>query len=103
MVSDASSFTAVTEREQFVDIVSRGTLSRFGIKLNVKPDGKIDGRAFGRDVSGSWDWRDGYFCRDLFWGPREIGANCQEVKVSGSTLRFTSDQGAGRFADLRLR
>lgn len=103
MVSDASTFKPVKDRDQFVQIVSQGTLSRFGIKLNVKPDGEIDGRAFGRDVSGAWDWRDGYFCRDLFWGTREVGANCQEVKISGNTLRFTSDQGEGRFADLRLR
>ncbi|MEL6517621.1 MAG: dihydrodipicolinate reductase [Pseudomonadota bacterium] len=103
MVSDASTFKPVTDRDQFVQIVSQGTLSRFGIKLNVKPDGAIDGRAFGRDVSGAWDWRDGYFCRDLFWGTREVGANCQEVMISGNTLRFTSDQGQGRFADLRLR
>ncbi|MEM9477196.1 MAG: dihydrodipicolinate reductase [Pseudomonadota bacterium] len=103
MVSDASSFQPVTERDQFVEIVTQGTLSRFGIKLNVLPDGRIDGRAFGRDVSGAWDWRDGYFCRDLSWGAREIGANCQEVKISGTTLRFTSDEGTGRYADLRLR
>ncbi|MEM9974031.1 MAG: dihydrodipicolinate reductase [Pseudomonadota bacterium] len=103
MVSDASKFQKVEDKETFVEIVSRGTLERFGIKLAVRPDGEIEGRAFGRDVTGAWEWQDGYFCRDLSWGARQIGANCQEVKIAGNTLRFTSDEGKGRFADLRLR
>lgn len=103
MVEDESSFQPIRDRDQFVQIVSQGTLSRFGIKLTVEPDGRIDGRAFGAKVRGAWNWQDGFFCRDLYWGQRDLGANCQEVKVSGDTLRFTSDQGTGQYADLRLQ
>lgn len=103
MVDDASSFQKISDRDSFVELVTQGTLSRFGIRLNVQPDGTIAGKAFGVRVSGDWQWRDGYFCRELFWGQNDIGVNCQEVKVSGNTLRFTSDQGSGRFADLQLR
>ena len=55
-------FTAPAYAEEFVDIKNRDTfvslmngreLTRFGIKLVVTPDGKIDGRAFGRNVSGA--------------------------------------------------
>lgn len=103
LVDDPSSFREVKDESEFIQIVTKGTLSRFGIKLNVRPDGSILGRAFGMPVRGAWRWREGYFCRDLYWGQREVGANCQQVKVSGNTLRFTSDQGQGRYADLVLR
>ncbi|MEM6823671.1 MAG: dihydrodipicolinate reductase [Pseudomonadota bacterium] len=95
-------FQRVDDRAVFVDLMEQGTLKRFGIRLKVEPDGSIQGRAFGRKVTGAWDWREGYFCRDLSWGQREIAANCQEVRVSGRFVRFTSDQGQGRYADLRI-
>ncbi len=102
LAKDGTEFQRVENRDQFVQIISKGKLNRFGMTLVVQPDGRIGGRAFGRDVKGQWQWRDGYFCRDLYWGTRNLGPNCQEVKVAGEMVRFTSDQGTGDFADLRL-
>ncbi|MEM0947839.1 MAG: dihydrodipicolinate reductase [Pseudomonadota bacterium] len=103
LVATGTQFERVGDRDTFVRLVAQRDLRRFGIRLEVKPDGSIGGNAFGRNVTGAWQWRDGYFCRELFWGAREVGANCQEVKIAGNMLRFTSDRGAGDFADLRLR
>jgi len=102
-VSSASAFQTVREQSTFVNLVDGKQLTRFGIRLVVTPDGSIRGRAFGRDVKGQWQWSNGYFCRSLFYGDRDLGPNCQEVKVDGSTLRFTSDRGEGIYADLELR
>jgi len=55
-----------------------------------------------RDVRGAWKWSGDYFCRNLYWGSMELGSNCQAVRRNGGTLRFISDQGAGRQADLYL-
>ncbi|MFW5641492.1 MAG: dihydrodipicolinate reductase [Roseicyclus sp.] len=96
-------FSTVSSRDGFVALVQGRELQRFGIRLNVTPDGEIAGRAFGTPVTGRWDWEDGYFCRDLFYGERDLGFNCQLVQVNGDTMRFTADQGAGQFADLTLR
>lgn len=102
-LTSSDAFERVSDRSTFVTIMEQGTLNRFGITLNVEPDGRITGKAFGRNVTGAWDWRDGYFCRDLNWGNTSLEANCQEVKVSGRMVRFTSDQGKGAFADLQLK
>ncbi|MEL6596684.1 MAG: dihydrodipicolinate reductase [Pseudomonadota bacterium] len=99
----AQAFQTLTEKSNFVQAVQDKELTRMGIGLDVTPDGKIIGRAFGRDVTGNWTWQDGYFCRDLYWGKRDLGYNCQEVKLHGETIRFTSDKGTGQFADLTLR
>lgn len=99
----ADSFKRVDQRDSFMSLVSDRALTRLGIKLQVTEDGQIKGRAFGRKVTGDWQWRSGYFCRDLFVGGDELGANCQMVQVKGNTIRFTSDKGQGIYADLRIK
>lgn len=98
----ADGFQTVRDKGTFVSLVQGKSLKRSGISLAVTPDGKIAGRALGRPVTGAWQWQGGYFCRDLYWGARDLGPNCQQVEVQGRTLRFTSDRGAGMYADLTL-
>ncbi|MEL6522517.1 MAG: dihydrodipicolinate reductase [Pseudomonadota bacterium] len=102
-ITVAEQFKTITNKGDFVSLISGRQLTRQGIRLAVSPSGQIAGRGFGRDVSGGWTWREGFFCRDLFWGKRDLGFNCQMVKVNGSTMRFISDRGTGQFADLKLR
>lgn len=102
LVPSGTDFRKIGDRNTFVGIVADRELKRFGIKLEVNSDGTIGGNAFGQQVTGAWQWQDGFFCRELYWGSRAIGANCQEVRAAGDTLRFTSDRGTGDFADLRL-
>lgn len=96
-------FQPVGGRAEFLALVEGRELTLPGIRLQVTRGGEILGRAYGRDVTGAWRWQDGYFCRDLAWGARDLGANCQQVTRSGHVLRFTSDRGSGRSADLTLR
>jgi len=103
MPAAAEEFEPVTDRGRFLNLVDGKTLTRLGIKLDVLPSGQIAGRAFGRPVTGAWRWAGGYFCRDLYYGDRDLGPNCQLVKVRGRTLRFIADRGAGQYADLNLR
>ena len=93
----------ITTKSQFLQIVQGKQMTLLGIRVAVSPEGQITGRAFGKPVSGKWEWRDGYFCRDLFWGERDFGPNCQEVSLRGSKIRFQSDRGAGQYADLNLK
>lgn len=95
-------YEQITDRSEFLDAVTNSTLTRLGIKVQVTADGGIKGSAFGSPVTGSWSWDGGYFCRDLAWGGDDLGYNCQEVAVDGSSIRFTSDKGSGRSASLEL-
>jgi hypothetical protein len=99
----ADSFQLVDDRSEFVELVEGRTLKYPGVRLEVMPDGEIRGRGLGIRVTGEWNWRGDFFCRDLYWGDREIGYNCQAVLRNGSTLRFVADQGEGDSADFRLR
>ncbi|APX13366.1 dihydrodipicolinate reductase [Tateyamaria omphalii] len=94
----------VDNQNRFVQLVNGKTLTRPFVKLNVTPDGRIEGRGARWDVEGTWSWQNGYFCRDLFWGGDPLGYNCQEVQATADgRIKFTSDRGAGDSAMFRLR
>lgn len=93
----------ILDRTAFLNLVEGRELSRLGISLQVAPNGSIAGRALGRDVTGTWTWEDGFFCRTLDAGDRSFPRNCQTVSVDGATLRFHADQGTGDIADFRIR
>ena len=102
----AEEFEPVREKGQFLDLIKDRVLKigLYNLSLNVRPDGKIDGSALGWDINGSWSWQDGYFCREMDWSGTKIGYNCQLVEVrSGTSMRFTVDQGKGDSAVFRLR
>ncbi|QYK42449.1 MAG: dihydrodipicolinate reductase [Paracoccaceae bacterium] len=99
----ALAFDRIASKSDFVSLVSGKALTRMGITLTVKPEGVIEGRAFGQPVTGAWQWSGGLFCRDLYFGKRDLGPNCQVVQKNGDTLRFIADEGRGDYADLRLK
>ncbi|MCB1390420.1 MAG: dihydrodipicolinate reductase [Rhodobacteraceae bacterium] len=96
-------FEPVTDGAQFARLVSGRALTRLGIRLEVHADGRITGHGMGRPVVGEWSWRQGYFCRSLFWGGDDLGDDCQAVLREEDRLRFVTMRGAGIFADFRLR
>ncbi|MGJ8603196.1 MAG: dihydrodipicolinate reductase [Marivita sp.] len=93
----------IESKSEFVQLIQGKTLSRPLVRLQVNPDGQISGRGATWDITGSWSWQNGFFCRELNWGGDDMGYNCQEVRADGTAMRFTADQGAGEFADFRLR
>lgn len=101
--SAAAELKRIESKSEFMQIVQGKTLSRPLVRLTVDQNGDITGRGVTWDVTGSWSWQDGFFCRDLNWGGDDLGYDCQEVRANGSEVRFTSDQGAGDTADFRLR
>jgi hypothetical protein len=99
----AEDYARVTDRGAFVNLVSGKSLTSLGVSLAVSPSGGIGGRAFGRDVTGSWSWEGGYFCRTMKAGDRAFARNCQLVQAKSGRIRFVADKGAGDTADLRIR
>lgn len=99
----AAELKRVENKSEFVSLVQGKTLSRPLVQLNVTADGRISGRGVTWNITGSWDWQNGYFCRDLNWGGDDLGYNCQAVLADGAEVRFIADQGAGDVADFRLR
>ena len=102
----AEGFRQVASRDEFVGLVKDRELrlGRFNVWLSVLPDGAIKGSALGWGITGSWNWQEGYFCREMDWSGYAVPFNCQLVEAHGSDrLRFTVDRGAGDSASFRRR
>jgi hypothetical protein len=102
----ADGFVPITDRDRFVELLDSRVLKHpvYGIRLNVTPDGRISGSALGWAVTGTWNWQDGYFCRQMEWSGTPIPFNCQLVEASADkSLRFTVDKGAGDAATFRIQ
>ena len=67
----------IKEEARFIDLIDGKKLKRFLIELSVQTDGTITGMGAGTDVTGNWNWQNNYFCRNLFWGNRDLGSDCQ--------------------------
>ena len=63
MVVSAQAGERILDRSTLLDMVSQKVLilRLFGIKLKIMEDGRIEGKAMGRDVVGDWEWQDGFF------------------------------------------
>lgn len=99
-------FSPLSDKSRFLSMIDGKTLSNrlFGVELSVLPDGTIRGEAQGWPITGTWQWQNGFFCREMDWDGYAIGYNCQLVETRGNDeLRFTVDQGAGRSARFKLR
>ena len=99
-------YRLVTDEAEFMSYLSSKNLSNrlYGLALTVTAQGTIVGRVAGSDVTGDWSWQDGYFCRQMMWGERDIPYNCQLVEIrNGNEMRFTVDRGAGDSASFMLR
>jgi hypothetical protein len=102
----ANEFQPVKDKGDFLALVKDRVLriGLYDLSLNVLPDGRIEGSALGWGITGTWSWKDGYFCREMDWSGMEIAYNCQLVEANGAErLRFTVDRGAGDSATFRLR
>lgn len=102
----SNDFAPVRDRADFVSLVDGKELriALYNLTLKVTPDGRITGNALGWDITGSWVWKDGYFCREMDWSGKAIPYNCQLVETRGAEqLRFTVDRGTGDSATFRLR
>ncbi len=96
-------FTPVTTKTEFLKIISGKNLKYSGASIHLSSAGQIKGKAYGKQVTGTWQWKGGYFCRSIMWGSRDLGPNCEVVKVDGNILRFITDHGKGKRADMSLR
>ena len=99
----AQSGSWINEEERFLEIIDGKKLQRFLIELSVEKDGTISGTGAGRPVSGKWQWSGEYFCRNLIWGEKDLGTDCQKIELREQKLYFIANKGSGEKAGFLVK
>ena len=107
MVVSAQAGERILDRSTLLDMVSQKVLilRLFGIKLKIMEDGRIEGKAMGRDVVGDWEWQDGFFCRSMplrSQSPNLTGSG-PSLPPSSAGNSFSSTKSLRVFASARAR
>ena len=59
----------------------------------LRSDGTIGGDFNGAKPVGTWEFKDGSYCRAMMIGSRDFPYDCLVTEVSGKTARFTLGNG----------
>ena len=101
-VVSQSGFQRIETTAQIQPFLNRRLDYQDGMYNVIRPDGTFEGE-FGRRVAGTWQMRDGYWCREITEGVGNVPpSDCQLLEIGGSNLRFTRQKGEGQALDLTL-
>lgn len=96
-MAKADSFHPIKDKKAFLSQVQGRILhlALYDVTITVNPNGTIRGNAMGWDLTGTWDWDGGRFCRQMDWSGSLIPHSCQEVEViDGRRIRFSGGNAA---------
>jgi hypothetical protein len=100
--ASAQSFKQVkTEKEFREQIVDRKLLGEVGW-MRVKSDGKTEGHILNQKFRAAWVWANKMYCRNAVLGKRDLGTDCQVVKLSGDQVQFIREYGKGDTGQMRI-
>ena len=77
-------------------VVGKTLTFREGSSFVISADGTLSGFFDGTPLVGTYEMRDGFFCRTLSEGPRGPSPeDCQLLVLDGNVLQVTRDRGNG--------
>ena len=86
----------ITAEQEFrAKAVGKKLVTKSGY-VNVGKDGSLRGEFGGRELTGKWYWEDGYYCRTVKLGDRDLGHDCQAVLVTEDGMVFHRGKGQGK-------
>ena len=100
----ADDFKRIKTSKQYRAAVVGRTIVGGGAHYIVHADGTITGKApNGQKFSGTWNWRGNHWCRRGTVGNEVLAHDCQQVFISGNTLRFVRNRGRGKTVEAKIR
>jgi len=82
--------------QRFEELVVGKKLVQDKAWVRILTDGKVEGKGpkVG-DIHGSWEWKDGLYCRDIVIDGEPLPHDCQSVSIAGDTVTFSHNDGSG--------
>lgn len=86
----------IQNKEKFMNLIVGKKLVQGDTWVTIHKDGTVEGKGpKGGSISGSWEWKDRYYCRDIVIVGEVMPHDCQVVSVEGNSVTFTHKDGAG--------
>ncbi|MCK0097739.1 dihydrodipicolinate reductase [Yoonia sp. F2084L] len=101
-MSDKLIWQRINNVGMFCEQITGKHLTSGGLEFVIYPDGRISGTADGQKFSGSWVWRDGFFCRKAELEGKDLGVDCEVIEISNDQMRYTRDKGMGDSAVVEI-
>ncbi|MDU9006903.1 dihydrodipicolinate reductase [Sedimentitalea todarodis] len=101
-MSDKLIWQRVETAAMFCTQITGKHLTGGGLEFVIYPNGRISGTADGQKFSGSWVWRDGFFCRKSELDGEDLGLDCEVIEISDGRMRYTRDKGMGDTAIVEI-
>lgn len=99
----ANDFERVKAKTEFNRIIAgRKAVADWGWVIS-QPNGTIVGQVNGDKAAGSWEWKNGFWCRTINIGSTGMPYDCQAVFLKGNTVVFIRDNGQGDQVVLNLQ
>jgi len=93
----ADDFKRIRKEADFRSLVVGKTISAGSGYLTLHADGRLTGAGSQGALIGNWKWSRKFFCRNLNIGGKNIGSDCQVVKMAkdGKSVMFIRQMGKG--------
>ena len=91
----ANGFTPITERAEFVSLIEGKKFRGDGNWWTISGDGQMFGNFKKGRLEGTWEWRDGAWCRTYELAGKTKEENCQNIAVKGKQVMFIKDRAEG--------
>jgi hypothetical protein len=84
----------ITTEQQFMDTVAGKSAANQLAEVSIHRDGRVTGVSDGQPFAGTWEWRDGFWCRTIT-EPVAVPEDCQVWEIRDGLLIITRDRGQG--------
>lgn len=86
----------IKSKQEFLKMVADKRLVQGETWVKILKDGTVEGKGpEAGTISGSWEWKEQYYCRDLVIDDVPLPHDCQEVVLEGDTVSFRHRDGSG--------
>lgn len=98
----AENFKRINSEADFRALVVDRKLTAGKDWMTVKSDGTTVGRIFEQKFNAAWVWQNRMYCRNAVMGKRQLGTDCQVVRIAGKSVEFIREYGKGKSGVMQL-
>ncbi len=96
LLAPSVSAEVIENKAKFMNLIVDKKLVQGETWVTIHKDGTVEGKGpKGGSISGTWEWKDRYYCRRIVIVGEVMPHDCQLVSIADDTVTFTHKDGAG--------